>query len=330
MVVDAIDLSYSKSHIDTFVLRHRRQRLLAARVEAQGERQARHRLRRAQLDVRSPRQQLRRVHLLRRSDPCAEAHPAAHAAAPQAEEGGRGESETTDGTDKRKQEAFERLVATVTSLETDYDPVWGSLVKQTVKRVYPGFNESYYGYTTFADLLEDAAKEGAYHARARRAARQLSSPLGPLTGPCSTRSVVARRRGFDTSVTAPRRTGAETTGSTKVESEVVYVPAGVDGGQGRRASHPRHARRRRSRAPTLFLRLWRVTEGKRMRTRATLFMVRPGVGDYVIKELIPDMELDAQAALDKAVAIAKRGDTAVVYLNADIARIPKSRSSLSA
>ena len=49
-------------------------------------------------------------------------------------------------TDKRKQEAFDRLVATVTSLETDYDPVWGSLVKQTVKRVYPGFNESYYGY----------------------------------------------------------------------------------------------------------------------------------------------------------------------------------------
>ena len=49
----------------------------------------------------------------------------------------------------------------MTSLETDYDPVWGSLVKQTVKRVYPGFNESYYGYRTFAELLEDAAKEGA-------------------------------------------------------------------------------------------------------------------------------------------------------------------------
>ena len=63
-------------------------------------------------------------------------------------------------TDKRKHEAFDRLVATVTSLETDYDPVWGSLVKQTVKRVYPGFNESYYGYRTFAELLEDAAKEG--------------------------------------------------------------------------------------------------------------------------------------------------------------------------
>jgi uncharacterized protein (TIGR00288 family) len=72
-------------------------------------------------------------------------------------------ADTTDNTDKRKQEAFDRLLATVTSLETDYDPVWGSLVKTTLKRVYPGFNESYYGYTTFAELLQDAAKDGVIH-----------------------------------------------------------------------------------------------------------------------------------------------------------------------
>jgi hypothetical protein len=81
---------------------------------------------------------------------------------------------------------------------------------------------------------------------------------------------------------------------------------------------------------TLFLRLWRVQEGKQTRTRATLFMVRPGAGDYVIKELIPDMELDAQAALEKAIAIAKRGDASVVYLNADLARIPKARNAVNA
>jgi hypothetical protein len=82
--------------------------------------------------------------------------------------------------------------------------------------------------------------------------------------------------------------------------------------------------------PTLFLRLWRVKEGQHERTRATLFLVRPGVGDYVVKELIPDMDLDAQAALAKAVAIAKRGDASVLYLNADFARIPKPRNILSA
>jgi hypothetical protein len=78
-------------------------------------------------------------------------------------------------------------------------------------------------------------------------------------------------------------------------------------------------------SPTLFLRLWRVNDDKEVRTRATLFMVRPGSTDYVIKELIPDMELEPKAALDKAVAIAKRGGASVVYLNADLAKIPKAR-----
>jgi uncharacterized protein (TIGR00288 family) len=62
--------------------------------------------------------------------------------------------------DKKQQEAFERIVATVASLEGDYQTIWGSLVKQTVKRVYPGFNENYYGYRNFSDLLEDVAKAG--------------------------------------------------------------------------------------------------------------------------------------------------------------------------
>jgi hypothetical protein len=83
-------------------------------------------------------------------------------------------------------------------------------------------------------------------------------------------------------------------------------------------------------SPTLFLRLWRVTQDKQVRTRATLFMVRPGPTGYVIKELIPDMDLEPQAALDKAVAIAKRGDGSVVYLNADLARIPKMRNAVNA
>ncbi len=79
---------------------------------------------------------------------------------------------------------------------------------------------------------------------------------------------------------------------------------------------------------TLFLRLWRVSsKDKPDRTLASLYMVRPGRGDYVIKELIPDMELGPQAAVDKAVAIAKRGDVKVVYLNADLAKLPRPRAA---
>ena len=67
------------------------------------------------------------------------------------------------GAKPRRQEAarrIEKLVEIVRSLERDYDPVWGSMVKQTIRRVYPGFNEDYYGYRSFAELLEDAQRPG--------------------------------------------------------------------------------------------------------------------------------------------------------------------------
>jgi len=77
---------------------------------------------------------------------------------------------------------------------------------------------------------------------------------------------------------------------------------------------------------TLFLRLWRIPGPKKTElTRAALSMVRPGRGEYVIKELLPDMELGPQAALDKAIAIAKRGDVTTIYLNADLKQLPKFR-----
>ena len=56
----------------------------------------------------------------------------------------------------KKEEGINKLVQIVRSLERDYDPVWGSMVKQTIRRVYPGFNEEYYGYASFTALLEDA------------------------------------------------------------------------------------------------------------------------------------------------------------------------------
>jgi hypothetical protein len=59
----------------------------------------------------------------------------------------------------RKQEAFDLLIDTIDALaeERDQDEkIWGSMVKQALKRRNPGFNESYYGFRTFSDLLEDA------------------------------------------------------------------------------------------------------------------------------------------------------------------------------
>ena len=61
----------------------------------------------------------------------------------------------------KTQEAFDRLLEVLNSLEQDYDPpIWGSMLKQAIKRVHPGFNEGYYGYGTFSDLLHDIEDEG--------------------------------------------------------------------------------------------------------------------------------------------------------------------------
>jgi uncharacterized protein (TIGR00288 family) len=61
----------------------------------------------------------------------------------------------------KKQEAIAQLVEIVGSLEQEYEPLWGSIVKQTLRRVNPGFNESYFGYRNFAELLEDAEERQA-------------------------------------------------------------------------------------------------------------------------------------------------------------------------
>ena len=61
---------------------------------------------------------------------------------------------------EKLQDASDKVVEIVQSLERDYDTVWGSMVKQTIRRVYPSFSESYYGAGSFADLLEQVQKEG--------------------------------------------------------------------------------------------------------------------------------------------------------------------------
>ncbi len=61
---------------------------------------------------------------------------------------------------EKKKEAFQLLVDSVVALVRENKEVlWSSMVKETMKRKKPSFNESYHGYRTFSDLLEDAEKE---------------------------------------------------------------------------------------------------------------------------------------------------------------------------
>jgi uncharacterized protein (TIGR00288 family) len=60
----------------------------------------------------------------------------------------------------RAGEAGEKVLQIVRSLERDYDTVWGSMVKQATRRVFPGFNEEYFGHSNFAELLESLREKG--------------------------------------------------------------------------------------------------------------------------------------------------------------------------
>jgi uncharacterized protein (TIGR00288 family) len=61
----------------------------------------------------------------------------------------------------RRQEAMDLVMETVEALFRDReDVIWGSHVKQVIKRKQPHFNESYHGYRSFNDLLEAAREQG--------------------------------------------------------------------------------------------------------------------------------------------------------------------------
>ena len=61
--------------------------------------------------------------------------------------------------DKKKAEVFKLLIDSIKALMRENKEIlWGSMVKQTMQRKKPTFNEEYYGYNTFSDLLEDAQK----------------------------------------------------------------------------------------------------------------------------------------------------------------------------
>jgi uncharacterized LabA/DUF88 family protein len=61
---------------------------------------------------------------------------------------------------EKKRELFRLMLDSIQALQREnYDVIWGSMVKQTMQRKQPYFNESYYGYRSFSDLLEDAERQ---------------------------------------------------------------------------------------------------------------------------------------------------------------------------
>jgi uncharacterized protein (TIGR00288 family) len=167
MVVDALDLCYTKEHVDTFVivsgdsdfsplvskLRENNKEVIGVGVKKSSSD-----LLINNCDefiyyddlVREEKAKAKRT----RKKPAAKPKPAAAKAQPEPDE--------TEVEDKTQQvldlmlETFDALVAE----RGEGEKIWGSMIKQALKRRKPGFNESYYGFKSFTDVLEEAKNRG--------------------------------------------------------------------------------------------------------------------------------------------------------------------------
>ncbi len=68
--------------------------------------------------------------------------------------------EVAAGVNKKTSEAFRLMTDAIQALlRENKDVLWGSMIKQTMQRKKPSFNEGYYGYGSFSELLEDAERQ---------------------------------------------------------------------------------------------------------------------------------------------------------------------------
>ena len=162
MVVDALDLCYTKAHVDTFViisgdsdfsplvskLRENNKYVIGI-----GVKDSTSDLLSANCDEFIFYDDLVRAQEAKKKQ-AAKKIPAKPAT------GAAKSSEAKVEEDKR-QEALDLIVETVEALIAERgsdEKIWGSMVKTTMQRRIPGFTESYYGYRSFKELVEDAQK----------------------------------------------------------------------------------------------------------------------------------------------------------------------------
>ena len=164
LVVDALDLCYTKSHVDTFVivsgdsdfsplvskLRENNKTVIGVGVKSST----------SDLLINNcdefiyyddlVRQQTSKTVAKRRTGQ----RPAVDAKSER-----KPEARSPESADPKPDEALELVMETLEALVAERgaeDRIWGSMVKQALKRRKPGFNEGYYGFRSFNSLLEEA------------------------------------------------------------------------------------------------------------------------------------------------------------------------------
>jgi uncharacterized LabA/DUF88 family protein len=133
---------------------------------------------------------------------------------------------------EKLQDCFGLLADAVIALQRENkESLWGSMVKETMKRKRPSFNESYYGFRTFSHLLEDAQRRGIVILRRdQKSGSYIVEDLGPAA------------RGAETTAAAPEATERRPEAATAAAADGDAARAGRRrrgrGGRGRSRTGP--------------------------------------------------------------------------------------------
>jgi uncharacterized protein (TIGR00288 family) len=168
MVVDALDLCYTKGHVDTFVilsgdsdfsplvskLRENAKTVIGVGVKNST----------SDLFINNCDEFIYYDDLVRKEPSKSRRRTATATRSPAVS----AETVTAENKGPDLNDALELIVETLEALaeERGGEPIWGSMVKQAIKRRHPGFNERAYGFKSFNDLLADGEKRGLLALRA--------------------------------------------------------------------------------------------------------------------------------------------------------------------
>jgi uncharacterized protein (TIGR00288 family) len=163
MVVDALDLCYTKGHVDTFViisgdsdfsplvskLRENDKTVIGIGVKNST----------SDLFINNCDEFIYYDDLVRKEPSKVRRRTTAAAATGPAASG----EKSADNKGPDRTEALDLVVETLEAVAEERgenEPIWGSMIKQAIKRRHPGFNERAHGFRSFNDLLAEAQKRG--------------------------------------------------------------------------------------------------------------------------------------------------------------------------
>ncbi|AMV41653.1 NYN domain-containing protein [Paraburkholderia caribensis] len=170
LVVDALDLCYTKSHVNTFVIISgdsdfsplvSKLRENAKQVIGVGVQRSTSDLLTANCDEFIFYDDLVREN--QRAAAKRDSAKAAQQAAQQATKRASDGEKRKEDLETRKTKAIELAVQTFDALASergDSGKIWASVLKNAIKRRKPDFNETYYGFRAFGNLLEEAQSRG--------------------------------------------------------------------------------------------------------------------------------------------------------------------------